>query len=251
MFERFEDAKRHKGGGWRLAGLVASIAAHAGIGMGVLVWTFWQIDKVKLKGPIVDLDYSVFTPPPALGVPEAPKDPVVAKKPPKPRLPDELTQAPKPSDQEPSDEPAEPGDSELPQGDPNGVAGGDPNAPPGTGIPGGGGDPNVVVTPPPDEKWDPSVAEARRIAGIRNIGLPPNVLLKMRDSGQRRADALVKLCLDESGAPKSITIAKSTGFDEADQKIKQDMRGWRYRPTMVDGRPIGACTVVQFQYVVE
>jgi len=59
---------------------------------------------------------------------------------------------------------------------------------------------------------------------------------------------VVKLCVDETGRPSSITFVKSAGYTQVDDVIRREMAGWRYSPWMVDGLATRACFPVVFQY---
>jgi len=72
----------------------------------------------------------------------------------------------------------------------------------------------------------------------------------MVKQGITRPTVMAKLCLSEAGVPISVQIMKSSGYPEADSKIKNEMEQWRYRPYMVNGRAVPTCTAVTFNYVI-
>jgi hypothetical protein len=248
MFERFEKAKQEKSG-WRSAAMVVSVLAHVGAAAGLVGWSFWHIERLKTK-PVEITQLSLAPPPPALGRPDAPEKPKVAKAKPKPVIDKALSQPTdvKPKDAPPPEDPDE-GGGEDTKGQPTGVEGGDPNAPPSVEPPGTG----TAEPPPPvaPKIIDIKAMEAQRISGNAHISLPPNVLMTMKNAGQERAMAVVRLCLDASGVPTSVQTVKKTGFSEADAKIEREIRGWRYRPLVVDGRAMPVCAAVQFVYLVD
>jgi TonB family protein len=90
--------------------------------------------------------------------------------------------------------------------------------------------------------------EAARIAGEREIPLPPAVKQALAAEGRREVVALAKLCLDRQGVPSQVTIARSTGYPEADARIASGMWKWRYRPYRVNGIAVPVCTAITFRY---
>ena len=50
------------------------------------------------------------------------------------------------------------------------------------------------------------------------------------------------------GAVNTLNVLKSSGFPAYDQKITREMRNWRYRPYMINGKPAPVCTAVTFIY---
>jgi protein TonB len=90
--------------------------------------------------------------------------------------------------------------------------------------------------------------EGTRLAGTRQISLPKNTEQAMERQGVNEAQAVVKLCLSSGGEPTAVDVLRGTGFSDADDKITSEMRGWRYRPYLVDGKPVPVCTSVAFRY---
>jgi outer membrane biosynthesis protein TonB len=96
-----------------------------------------------------------------------------------------------------------------------------------------------------------SVIAATRIAGVREITLPPAAKQALVASGRRQTAAAVKLCLDEAGVPTRIDIVASTGFAEADERLRYEIAAWRYRPYRVNGTAVPVCTAVTFRYQID
>ena len=57
-----------------------------------------------------------------------------------------------------------------------------------------------------------------------------------------------KLGLTDNGGIASVHQLKSTGFSAYDAKIQREMRTWRYRPFVVNGKAVPVCTSVTFIY---
>lgn len=95
----------------------------------------------------------------------------------------------------------------------------------------------------------PSVLEANRVAGEPTI--VPDDLTKhaIGQAKVGRVVALVKLCLDESGAVDQLAVVESSGFADYDQKLLRRIREtWRFKPYLVDDKPAPVCTQLTFIY---
>lgn len=55
--------------------------------------------------------------------------------------------------------------------------------------------------------------------------------------------------MNESGGVKSVNILKASGFDAYDKKIKSEMKSWKYKPFMVNGKAAPVCTAITLIYV--
>lgn len=243
----------------RKLAVVVSVGLHVGLGVALLVSSFWKIDRLEAKNtPVTFVDAPPPAPPPAAAAPPPPAASHATTRREKPRIPDEIVQ---PTEVAKEPEPAADEPEAVPEGDPDGetgglvggkkggMIGGDPNGEIG-GIPGGlpTGQP---ATPPPTPAAQivPAVMlEGARIAGTAQILLPDPVRQVMTGQGIRDTKAVVKLCLTTGGVPDRTTILRSTGFPAADARILTEMTSWRYRPTVVNGRPVPVCTSVVFQY---
>jgi eukaryotic-like serine/threonine-protein kinase len=90
--------------------------------------------------------------------------------------------------------------------------------------------------------------ESTRLAGSRQIALPGSTEQAMARQGIKGTQAIVKMCLSSGGEPTTVSLVRGTGFAEADTKIAREVRGWRYRPYVVDGKAVPVCTSVAFRY---
>jgi hypothetical protein len=106
---------------------------------------------------------------------------------------------------------------------------------------------NASVSTPAREPVPQRVLEARRIRGNPVIQPDPAdaVVMAIEDLG---AVPVVKMCLDEKGNVAEATLLKSSCFAGYDAKILSQIRGWKYRPFLVDDRPTPVCTSVVFIY---
>jgi len=94
----------------------------------------------------------------------------------------------------------------------------------------------------------PTLLEGQRISGDKNI-VPDDVTkTEIQRSGKEKLVGSYKLCLNADGEIATINQLKSTGFSAYDSKIQREMRTWRYRPYMVNGKAVPVCTAVTFIY---
>ena len=90
--------------------------------------------------------------------------------------------------------------------------------------------------------------EGQRVAGNKHI-VPSDVTkTEIQRSGKDKVVGSFKICITLDGAVSSINMLKSTGFGAYDAKIQGEMRQWRYRPYMVNGKAVPVCTAVTFIY---
>lgn len=103
--------------------------------------------------------------------------------------------------------------------------------------------------PPPSLKIVPQhTLESLRIAGNKQILPPKAVKLAMAERGQRRLVSTWKLCVSRAGTVDRALPLKSSGYITYDLRIRAELRRWRYRPFMVNGRATPVCTAVTFIY---
>jgi protein TonB len=224
--------------------ITVSIILHAGVAGALVVKSFWSIEKL----PPPDLELSLSAPPPPPPPPPAgsskPKTEVkkTVKKV-KDTVQPDLTKKPEPEDSkdDSEDEGVEGG---VEGGVAGGVVGGVLGGVEGGVLGGSGTEPPKVEEP----KIVPQVAlNANFISGDREIQPPNDVATQISRSGKGTV-GVVKMCLTAGGSVKNLSVLKPTGYAAYDAKIKQKMREWKYRPFMVNGKPIPVCTSVTFIY---
>jgi TonB family protein len=59
----------------------------------------------------------------------------------------------------------------------------------------------------------------------------------------------VRLCVDRVGAVTSTELTEATGYDEYDRKLIAAVRGWRFRPFVLNGQTFAVCSTNEFVYV--
>jgi hypothetical protein len=124
-------------------------------------------------------------------------------------------------------------------GDPCGWVGAPPPPPPPPPPPAGGPAPTNVA---------PTLLEASRISGDRNIVPDDADKTEIVRSGKDKIIGSWKLCLEDTGAISRIVNIKSTGFPNYDRKVEREMGKWRYRAYLVNNKAVPVCTAVTFIY---
>ena len=106
--------------------------------------------------------------------------------------------------------------------------------------------------PPPPPATPPTVVptllEGSRIAGSKHIVPDDSTKTEIQKAGKERAVGSWKLCITDAGDVSSVDMVQSTGFSTYDAKIEREIRTWRYRPFLIDGKPAAVCTAVTFIY---
>ncbi len=254
MFENYVVAKQTKRAGWVTGLIIGSVLAHAGAGAGLLVYSWLRIEK--LEAPSTGIKVGLELPPP----PPPPKGSrtkkLEAKKDPTPKKVKPVdTVQPEKRDEKVEETPDTGEETEV-EGDPDGEEGGVEG-----GVVGGqvggvvGGVINAPPPPPPPpppakvENVAPTALEAMRISGDKNI-VPEDVTkTEIQRSGKSRLVIPVKICLSATGAVKSVSVMKSSGFPKYDAKIKREMQTWKYRPFKVNGKAAPVCSAITLIYV--
>ena len=97
----------------------------------------------------------------------------------------------------------------------------------------------------------PSLLQALRISGETQLHPGAVTQNQMVRDGVSRVEALVTVCVTPGGGVGSTAMRTSTGYEAYDQILLSAVRGWRYRPYMVNGAPVPACSVVRFIYTIQ
>jgi TonB family protein len=257
---------RAPGGSRRTRSLViaASLVAHAAALTALALLAGWGLEKLPLedRGGVQAAFSLPGSPPPAGG---APKVNLVAQAPERPVRPRDTVQPVAPRD---------PGEAAVAPGHDATGGGGDGGGGDGTGGGAGGGDggdgdgdgtgacvgascrppqpprcPDGSRPPCPALHLEPRIGDSLRVAGDTRIHAPDAVRVQMRHAGKDRVTGVVKVCIGTRGAVTSVQVLRSTGYDAYDDKLRREMRTWRYRPYTVDGRPHAFCHVVTLTYL--
>jgi protein TonB len=243
MFGNFTAAQHRKPPPWAGPVLAGAIALHVVLFTVMWVKTIWQLDQ--LDKPKTTIDLAVAPPPP----PPPPPPPGGAK-------PHEQQITPKKIKVKDIVQPVKIEKQEATvvedKGDPNGEVGGEEGGVAGGVVGGVVGAPPPPPPPPPPaapQNVAPTMLEASRIAGEKNI-IPDDVTkTEIQRSGKDKVVGSFKICLTVEGSVQNVTMLKSTGFSAYDSKIQGKMRGeWRYKPFNVNGKAVPVCTAVTFIY---
>jgi periplasmic protein TonB len=246
MFSNYEADKKRKMPRWAAPLLASAVLFHVVLFVSMWVKTIWDIEQ--LDRPKNSMDLAIAAPPPPPPPPPKggakPKDVVITPK--KVKVKD-IVQPVKIEKQETKQEDA---------GDPNGEVGGEVG-----GVAGGvvGGDINGVVgapppppppppPPAPPQIVPPTLLEGSRVAGNAQIAPADVTKTEIQRSGKDKIVGTFKLCITITGDVNTVSMIKSTGFNAYDAKIQGEMRAWRYRPYMVNGKVVPVCTAVTFIY---
>jgi TonB family protein len=74
---------------------------------------------------------------------------------------------------------------------------------------------------------------------------PPDVVrMQMTRDDKKKTAVVVKVCIAETGAVTQSSIAKSSGYPAYDEHAVSSVRGWRYKPYVVDNKAVPACSAV-------
>jgi protein TonB len=245
MFGHYAEAKNRKMPRWAVPLIGSVVLLHVGF-LGVS-WasSIWKIERLdRPKGSALDIAIAPAPPPPPPPPPGGAK-PQTQTITPKKKTVKDIVQQVKIEKQQPETHQEE-------AGDPNGEVGGEVGGVAG-GVVGGVQTDQPPPPPPPPppappQNVPPTLLEGSRIAGEKMI--VPNDVTKteIQRSGKTQIVGSYKLCITVDGNINTITQLKSTGFSAYDGKIQTEMRNWRYRPYLVNGRAVPVCTAVTFVY---
>jgi periplasmic protein TonB len=209
-----------------------SLALHAAaLAVGV-AYSFWQVDELPLPAVAVTL---------AGGAPPPPPPPPAHRSATKPRTkpvetrPKELVQPREQPKTEPQSKPAEEEEKDDDGGQEGGVAGGVKG-----GVVGG-----VVGAPAGPRMLPPQVGRLQLLIDPEDprykVSLPP----PLARAGMSFS-AVLRVCVSAQGTVTEVKILR--GADPAiDPQIPQVLGRWRYRPYMLDGRPIPFCYMLRYE----
>jgi protein TonB len=118
------------------------------------------------------------------------------------------------------------------------------------GVPGGDVD---LPPPPPPPPAPPKVVAAAaleplRIAGVKEIVPDLDTKAQISADHRERVIATLKLCVDVDGSVFKVTPLKSSGYGAYDARLVAEIKNWKYRPFVVDGKAVPVCTAATFIY---
>jgi periplasmic protein TonB len=226
---------------WRRMTFIVSFALHGVLLSAATVHSFWQVDE--LSPPAVQVTFiSALAPPPPPPPPAPAAAPAEKPRPKvkKPLPPETIVQPPVTPPEEPREvapPAAEPEEEAADEGEPEGQAGGMVGGVAG-GVP-ASVPPPKPVPPPPPVNIAPHVGEAHRLTDLEDVRYRPSLPPSINRPGMM-VWGVFRICVAGDGHVSAVSIVKS-----ADPLVDHDwmakIKGWRYRPYSVDGRPVPFC----------
>jgi len=226
----------------------------AGLIVFAIIWSLFHLED--LPAPAVAVTFFAAAPPPPPPPPPAKKKKEQPK--PKPVVQPTLQQIKsalvQPKVREVEQEP----DRDDDQGVEGGVEGGVPGGVIG-GVLGGEKDkappppPPKPEPPPPPKIVPPTVLETQRISGAIPP-LPPTVKEQAFNALGNQPGTLVamfKVCIGMDGSIAQVNLIKPSGSAALDEFIKANLRTWRYRPYLINGKPTPICGTKVFNVRLE
>jgi len=235
MFDQYLEAQRRRRTRKGTLMAAGSVALHVGA-VGVLVFvSLFRVEEVA--PPAVTVTFFAEAAPP----PPPPPPPPPRRSTPRIERPKvEPTQIVQPTDK-PVEQPPEPEPAQEAEGVEGGVEGGVAG-----GVVGGvlGGLPTSELPPPPKPTFVPPTVLSRQRMG----GEDPPYPAAARAAGLE-ATITVKICADASGHVTGVDVVR--GHPAFDDAIVGAVRRWRYRPHIVDGKPVPICGIANFVFKME
>jgi TonB family protein len=108
------------------------------------------------------------------------------------------------------------------------------------------GTPRSPTASPSGPRMVPQVELERYRIGGKGDAMPDDREAKAMAKRNRGTLGILKLCVNDKGAPSKIEVLRSTGFGAYDLKLATLMATWRFRPFLIEGRPVAVCTSVTF-----
>ena len=99
--------------------------------------------------------------------------------------------------------------------------------------------PDVETGPRPPLAPDPLAG--LRISSKSSIYPEDITIAQMQHLVTSSVTSSFQLCLDANGAVTGVVMLESSGFPRYDAKVQREMRGWRFEPYRVRGRPVATC----------
>jgi TonB family protein len=110
----------------------------------------------------------------------------------------------------------------------------------------------VPVPAPPAPKAElaravvPPATLRALLASSTPIDAPESLPMEMARSNTKSAKTTVKVCIGTGGEVETVSMIKASGFASYDDRVLAGVRGWRYRPYVVGGNAVPACSAVVF-----
>jgi outer membrane biosynthesis protein TonB len=99
----------------------------------------------------------------------------------------------------------------------------------------------------------PTVLKGMRTSGETQIHPSDVTKTEIIRSGQTKVVANFRVCVGIDGSVSELRLIHSSGFSDYDATLTAGLRGWKYKPYMIDKcgvglRPVPVCATVSFIY---
>jgi TonB family protein len=94
-----------------------------------------------------------------------------------------------------------------------------------------------------------SALALQRVAGDTDVQPSTATRASMIRNGVSSVKGTVHLCVDTVGVVIDTKLTEATGYDEYDKKLIAAVRGWRFRPFVINGQTFEVCSTTEFMYV--
>ena len=108
----------------------------------------------------------------------------------------------------------------------------------------------IEVKPKPIPVLAPSVLQGLRLSGETQVHPSSATQTMMIHDGVSKAVGTVKLCISADGSVASASTMGTTKYADYDAALVSAVRGWHYRPYLLNGAPVPACSMVSFVYTI-
>jgi TonB family protein len=79
----------------------------------------------------------------------------------------------------------------------------------------------------------------------------PETEVRMGRDGATSVACTIELCISAGGRVEGARIAKTSGYDDYDQKLRAAILTWTYRPYLIHGIPTQVSSAVEFEFKLE
>lgn len=261
-----------------------SLVAHAGLGIGLFVTGVWRIERLDSDHRAALSLGVMMPPPPPEGGPAAAEAPKVKPKEPPKRIARNTQPVPKRTETPPEvataaslgtgegsgegpgtgDGPGEIGGVPCADGSAcigqitgpqptcgDGIVEGGESCDDGNRASGDGCSTTCATEPKKTVILAPSQLQILRLEGDPQIHPSDPIKTAMMRDGAQRTTGVLKLCIGTAGTVATVNVVKSTGYASYDERLVAGARSWRYRPYLLEGRPVPACGMVTFIYSIK
>jgi protein TonB len=94
----------------------------------------------------------------------------------------------------------------------------------------------------------PHVTNSYQLSRRTRIRPAPETEVRMERDGVTGAACTIELCISADGRVESARLAKTSGYDDYDQKLLKTVRTWTYRPYLLAGTPARVSSAVAFEF---